>query len=116
MFKLPRGRRASVLLALLVVVLVGSSVAALAATSKTRTVKVEESSFSVKKMTIGKGTRVTWNWVGFLNHNVTVKKGPVRFHSQTQARGSYTHRFTHKGVYHLYCTLHPWMKMTITVR
>src|SRR5579884_775800 len=111
MVNLIRGRRWRVLLALAVVVVAGSSVAALAATTKS--VKVENSSFSVKRLTIRKGGRVTWNWVGFLNHNVTVKKGPTKFHSRTQARGSYTHRFNRKGVYHLYCTLHPYMKMTV---
>jgi plastocyanin len=116
MSNLLRYRRWRVLLAMLVVVLAGSSVAALAAPTKTRTVRVGDIFFSVKKMTIKKGTRVTWNWVGYLNHNVTVKKGPVKFHSGTQARGSYSHRFKRKGVYHLFCTLHPWMKMTIVVK
>jgi plastocyanin len=86
------------------------------ATSKTRTVRVADTYFSARRLTIRKGTRVTWNWVGYLNHNVTVRKGPSRFHSRTQVKGSFTHRFNRKGVYHLYCTLHPYMKMTVVVK
>jgi hypothetical protein len=45
------------------------------------------------------------------------RRGPVRFHSPTQVRGTFSHVFTTKGTYTLYCTLHPLqMRETITVR
>ena len=41
----------------------------------------------------------------------------MRFHSPTQVRGTFSHVFTTKGTYTLYCTLHPLqMRETITVR
>jgi plastocyanin len=68
-------------------------------------------------MVVKKWTRVTWKWHGYLNHNVTVKKGPAKFHSRTQSGGSFSHRFTRRGTYFLYCTLHPTqMKEKIVVR
>ena len=59
---------------------------------------------------------MAWKWAGALLHNVTVKSGPAKFDSRNQLRGSYTHRFTVRGTYHLYCTLHPDMTMTVVVR
>jgi plastocyanin len=79
--------------------------------------KVGDSFFRPKTVTIGHGTRVTWNWGGVLLHNVTVKSGPSRFHSRTVVTGSFSHVFTRKGRYVIYCTLHPTsMRETITVR
>jgi plastocyanin len=109
-----RNRRLMVLLAITTAVLGCSSVVALA--SSTRQVKVGDNFFSVRRLTVGTETRVTWNWTGVLNHNVTVRAGPSRFHSRTQARGSYSHVFTRPGTYSLYCTIHPFMKMTVVVR
>jgi len=109
-----RHRRLTVLLAITTVVLACSSVVALA--SAARQVKVGDDFFNVKRLTVDRGARVTWKWAGVLNHNVTVRSGPARFHSRTQARGSYSHVFTTPGTYTLYCTIHPFMKMTVVVR
>ncbi|HEX8975719.1 MAG TPA: cupredoxin domain-containing protein [Solirubrobacteraceae bacterium] len=100
-------------LILLTLVLAAASSVALAAT---RTVFVRDNYFSVKTLTVGRGSRVSWQWRGALNHNVTVKSGPVRFHSRTQYQGSFSHTFLRAGTYRLYCTLHPDMKMTVVVR
>ncbi|HEX4010601.1 MAG TPA: plastocyanin/azurin family copper-binding protein [Solirubrobacteraceae bacterium] len=104
-------------------ILIGSAVAilavavmAVAALAATDQVRIADNYFSVKRLTIARGTRVAWRWVGELNHNVTVKSGPSRFHSRTQAVGSFSHVFDRKGTYTLYCTIHPYMKMTIVVR
>jgi plastocyanin len=109
-----RNRRLTALLAITAAVLACSSVVALA--SSARQVKVGDNFFGVKRLTVGSGARVTWDWTGVLNHNVTVRSGPSRFHSRTQARGSYSHVFTKPGTYALYCTIHPFMKMTVVVR
>jgi plastocyanin len=93
-----------------------SSVSALAA-SAPRRATVGEYFLRPGKLTIGRGTRVSWKWTGSLRHNVTVRRGPVKFHSRTQARGSFTHTFNKKGTYFLYCTLHPnVMKEKVVVR
>jgi len=111
---LRRDRRVIALLALTALLVALSSVAALA--SAPRQVKVADDYFGVKRLTIGKGTKVRWHWAGVLRHNVTVESGPSKFHSRTQVTGSYSHVFTKPGTYHLYCTLHTFMKMTIVVR
>ncbi len=108
-----RSRRFIALLALTAALLTISSVA-LASGSKT--VQIKDNFFSTKKITIGKGARVTWQWHAFLRHNVAVRSGPAKFKSRTQVHGSFSHTFSKPGTYHLYCTLHPYMKMTVVVR
>jgi plastocyanin len=85
--------------------------------SATKKVRVgPQFSFSPKTLTIRKGTKVTWNWTGGLPHNVTVNTGPVKFHSRTQMRGSYSHLFTRKGTYRLVCTIHKSLGMKMTIK
>ena len=49
-------------------------------------------------------------------HNVTVQSGPTKFHSKTQVRGTFSYTFAKPGTYHLYCSIHLNMKMTIVVK
>ena len=109
-----RERRVFVLLALTTALLAFSAVSAFGASGKT--VKVKDDLFTPKTLKISKGTKVTWRWAGVLRHNVTVKSGPSKFHSKTQVRGSFTHVFSKPGTYHLFCTVHPFMKMTVVVK
>jgi plastocyanin len=103
------------LIIVLTAVLVGlGAVSALASSGKT--VRVDDSFYGPKSLTVGRGTKVTWNWVGVLKHNVVVHTGPSAFSSKTQVRGSYSHTFTKKGTYDLVCTIHPSMKMTVVVK
>lgn len=90
------------------------TVSALAASGKT--VKVADSYYGPRRLTVGRGTRVTWRWTGVLRHNVVVHTGPSFFNSRTQVRGSYSHVFTRRGTYALVCTVHPKMTMTVVVR
>jgi plastocyanin len=54
-------------------------------------------------LTIHRGDSVTWLWRdGATEHNVTSRG----FHSRTQARGSYTVRFTRRGTFAYECTIH----------
>ena len=99
----------------LTAVLVGAfAVSALASSGKT--VNVGDNYYGPKTLTVGKGTKVTWKWVGVLKHNVVVHTGPSAFSSKTQVRGSYSHAFTKKGTYQLVCTIHKSMKMTVVVK
>jgi plastocyanin len=102
------------LLALTIVAMAVPAVSALASSAKT--VKVEDNLFFAKKLTINRGTKVTWKWVGVLRHNVVVHQGPSFFTSKTQVRGSFSHTFTARGTYSLVCTIHKNMKMTVVVR
>jgi plastocyanin len=99
----------------LTALLVGAfAVSALASSSKT--VKIGDNYYGPKSLTVGRGTKVTWKWVGVLKHNVVVHTGPSSFSSRTQVRGSYSHTFTKRGTYRLVCTVHPKMRMTVVVR
>jgi plastocyanin len=107
----------------LVLVVAGCLVAVFAssATSATR-VKVGDNYFvrssGVPKVTVSKGTKVKWVWTGENTHNVTVKKGPVKFHSTTKASGSYSKRLRTAGTYTIICTIHGGsiQKMKLVVR
>jgi plastocyanin len=106
-------RRLRLLLLLTVLIVAVSAVSALASG---KTVKVGDNYYGPKSLTVGRGTRVTWKWVGVLRHNVVVHTGPAEFNSKTQVRGTFAHTFTKKGTYQLVCTVHPSMKMTVVVR
>ena len=68
-------------------------------------------------VTVKKDAKVRWNWDGgFELHDVNVKSGPARFHSPTQAAGTYSHKFAKPGKYVLYCTQHEDMTMKVTVK
>jgi plastocyanin len=59
---------------------------------------------------------VVWEWEGSNPHNVTVKRGPVRFHSRTKSSGTYRKKLTKRGTYEIVCTVHaPRMRMTLKV-
>jgi plastocyanin len=107
-------RRLRLLIALTAVLIGISAVTALASSGKT--VKVADNYYGPKTLSVGRGTKVTWNWTGVLKHNVVVHTGPSFFSSKTQVRGSFSHVFTKKGTYALVCTVHPKMKMTVVVR
>jgi plastocyanin len=59
-----------------------------------------------------------WEWEGSNPHDVTVTKGPVRFHSRTKTSGTYAKKLTRRGTYKIVCTIHrrQGMKMTLRVR
>jgi plastocyanin len=107
------GRRARAVLILIAVLGALTAASALAASAKT--VKVGDSYFGPKSLSIGHGTTVTFKWTGALLHNVKVRTGPAKFKSRTQIRGTFSYRFSAKGTYKLYCTLHPNMTMTVVV-
>ena len=102
---------------LAVIVLIASVLAlASVALASTGPVKVRDNYFNPKSLTIRRGTKITWSWGGVKYHNVTVRSGPVKFGSRTQVRGTFSWTFRKAGTYHLYCTIHHNMKMTIVVR
>ncbi len=92
------------------------AVLAVPALAATRSVTVGDTFFKAKAVTVSKGTTVRWVWRGKLPHDVRVKSGPVKFHSTVKQGGSYSKRVTRSGTYRIVCTLHPNMRMTLTVR
>jgi plastocyanin len=93
------------------------------AKSKPTKVKVRDDFYAPDEVTIKKKEKVKWVW-GNANidaHDVKLKKGPQgakNFRSLTASIGySFTHKFKKKGLYDIYCTLHPTvMEMTVDVK
>ena len=92
----------------LVVGLLGA--AAAPATAATKRVAVGDNYFvrssGVPKITVSKGTKVTWVWRGRSSHNVKVTKGPAKFGSNTMKSGTYSKKVRRAGTYTIICTVH----------
>jgi plastocyanin len=99
----------------------GAAAAALAApaaghASASKGVTVKDFAFSPSSLTVRHGTKVTWTFKDGVKHNVTVKRGPAKFHSKDIARGRYSHKLATRGTYRLICSIHTDMHQTIVVR
>jgi plastocyanin len=79
-------------------------------------VRVDDDVFRPSSVTVRKGTVVRWRWVGDNPHNVTVRRGPVRFRSATKESGTYRKRMRRRGTYRIVCTVHSGMDMRLRVR
>ena len=102
---------------LLVVALAGvAGAVAIPAFAATRTVKLGDNFFKPKRVTVKRGTKVIFKWTGSAPHNVTVTRGPRKFHSSTKSRGRYTVTPHKRGTYRIVCTIHAGMTMTLKVR
>jgi plastocyanin len=100
--------------------LIGTLVVAAPALSKRKSVEIDDNYFVHKgkpsTVTVHKGDKVEWEWEGSNPHNVTVSKGPVKFHSKTQSSGSFDKTLKTVGTYKIICTIHaPGMRMTLKV-
>ena len=80
-----------------------------------RTVTVDNFAFSPASLSVRAGTTVTWKFKDSTKHNVTVTRGPARFHSKNIRHGSYSHTLKRRGTYKLVCSIHPDMHQTIRV-
>jgi plastocyanin len=104
--------------------LLGALVVAAPVLSKMKSVEVDDDYFveegKPRTVTVRVGDKVEWEWEdGAVNpHNVTVKKGPVKFHSKTKTSGTYTKKLRKAGTYKIVCTIHAsqGMKMTLKVK
>jgi plastocyanin len=89
-----------------------------------RTVKVGDFFFvrdgaDTPTVTVSKGTKVTFKWVGTNPHNVHATSGPTKFRSATKGGDDYRFARTlrKKGTYRLVCDVHPaTMRMTLRVK
>jgi plastocyanin len=76
------------------------------------TVDAKDLKFLPPAIEVAPGTEVTWRFVdGSVPHNV---KGDG-FVSETQARGSFSHRFEQAGEFRYTCTLHAGMDGRVVV-
>lgn len=98
-----------------------------AAQAKTPTYKVGiyDNYFSPKKKTLTAGTKVIWTWkqggAYGEGHNVTLTSAPngiklTKYSSNTLTTGTFARTLKTAGKYVFYCTLHPDMKLTVTVK
>jgi len=98
----------------------GGLLASAASAGSSKSVRVGDNYFvrpGGATVSVRRGTIVTWHWAGLAAHNVTVRRGPVRFRSKTQTRGTYSRRLTKASVYTIYCTIHgPAMSFKLRVR
>jgi plastocyanin len=78
-----------------------------AGASATKRVRVGDFFFKKRSITIQRGDRVRWVWIGRQPHDVTVTRGPRKFHSRTKRSGSYRKRLFTRGTYRYICTVHP---------
>ena len=92
------------------------AVLAVPALAATKSVTVGDTFFKAKSLTVSKGTTVKWVWRGKLPHDVRVKSGPSKFRSTVKQKGTYAKTLSRAGTYRIYCSIHPNMKQTITVR
>ena len=82
----------------------------------TKTVRVGDNFFSPSSISIRKGTKVTWRWVGSSRHNVVATRG-ASFRSTIKRSGTYSRTFRRRGTVKYICTIHPAsMRGTIRVR
>jgi plastocyanin len=113
---------------LLVLAAVSASAAVLAvpAFAATKTVKVGNtgatSDWFISKadnhgtVKVKAGDTVKWTFVGTFPHNVTVKSGPVKFHSATKKSGSFSKKLTKRGTYKIFCSIHGATKQSMTLK
>lgn len=117
----PRSALAAVAAALALPVLAGCGGDSAAAPAGARlepgetasaTVVVKNLKFAPKAVTVKAGQAVTWTFDdGGIPHDV---KGSA-LQSPHMAKGTWTHRFDSPGTYTYICSIHPFMKGTVTV-
>jgi plastocyanin len=79
-----------------------------------RSTWVGDYAFGAQRVSLSRGAVFTWRFLGSVQHDVTLASGPVGFASPSLTRGRYSFRFTRRGTYKLFCSLHP-ARMTQTV-
>lgn len=87
-----------------------------------KSVTVADNYYLPLKLTVNKGSTVTWKWPDYAIdvHDVKLKSGPKgvrKFHSEPASSGyRFKRRLRKPGRYKIVCTLHEEMTMTIKVR
>ena len=102
------------LLALAAVVV--SGIAAVPALAASHTVKVADNKFGPKTLTVKKGTKVRFKFVGDSMHNVTRVRGPKFKTISNRDHGTITRTLKRRGTLKIVCTIHPGMDLKIKVK
>jgi plastocyanin len=72
-----------------------------------RSTWVGDYAFGAQRVSLRRGASFTWRFRGGLDHDVTLASGPAGFASPSMKKGTFTYRFTRRGTYRLFCSLHP---------
>jgi hypothetical protein len=72
-----------------------------------RSTWVGDYAFGAQRVLLRRGSAFTWRFGGGVDHDVTVASGPAGFASPSMRKGTFTYRFTRRGTYRLFCSLHP---------
>jgi plastocyanin len=92
-----------------------AGVAVVDATAKAVTVKIDNFAFMPPDLTVAAGTTVTWkNEDGEVHRVQDDHKGFSSAALDTD--DSFSHAFATPGVYHYFCTIHPYMVGKIVVK
>jgi amicyanin len=80
-------------------------------------VEIQNFAFNPGKITVKKGTKVTWTNQDSVKHNVAPDSASDNFKgSDLLAKGeSYSYTFNTAGTYTYHCSPHPYMKGTVEV-
>ena len=111
-----------VLIAVLAGAVLLSAAPALGAARKT--VAVGDNFLAPGKLTVKRGTTITWRWPGYDQggdvHDIGLVAGPrgvKKFRSEAASTGyAFSRKLTVPGRYKLGCSLHHEMRMTVNVR
>jgi hypothetical protein len=68
---------------------------------------VGDYAFGAQRVLLRRGATFTWRFRGGVDHDVTLANGPAGFASPSMRHGTFTYRFTRRGTYSLFCSLHP---------
>jgi plastocyanin len=105
----------SVFRRMLAVVLGAGVLAAAAQTPEANLITIKDFKFSPASLTIKAGSTVTWKNLDGEPHVVVSDTGLFRSGALDQ-NDVYQYKFTEPGVYKIFCTIHPYMRATITVQ
>jgi plastocyanin len=92
-----------------------------------KAVKIVDYDFAPKRLTVAKGTKVTWRWSAknVASHNVHLIKAPKgvkhfkgggRHGQPVRHAKAYTRTLRKAGTYRFVCDLHTFMTLKITVK
>ncbi len=80
-------------------------------------VRIDNFTFTPQALTVPSGTTVTWTNTDDIPHTITSAAQPLVFRSKVlDTDDSYTRIFDTPGTYAYFCSLHPHMTGTVTVR
>ena len=96
-------------------VLAGVSAASVGA--ETASVKIDNFAFTPERLTVARGTTVSFTNNDDMPHTVTSAARPVQFKSPALDTGDHFEQtFDTPGTYGYFCSLHPHMQGTIVVK